>query len=140
MRQRWLGVAVLVLVGAGTVLSASVAFAAAVVDWPFAGANRANTRYQVDEKAISVKNAASLGQKWVFTTAGDVTATPAVQDGTVYVPDSGGSLYAIDRSRPYEVVFERRRGVGDPESLEHNAGCFRKGARSRHPAGTGDRV
>ncbi|MCB0032571.1 MAG: PQQ-binding-like beta-propeller repeat protein [Anaerolineales bacterium] len=35
--------------------------------------------------------------KWVFTTEGDVSATPAVDGETVYFPDWAGYLYAIDR-------------------------------------------
>jgi outer membrane protein assembly factor BamB len=33
----------------------------------------------------------------VFTTTGDVSATPAVDDTTVYFPDWGGNLYAVDK-------------------------------------------
>jgi polyvinyl alcohol dehydrogenase (cytochrome) len=35
--------------------------------------------------------------KWEFVTGGDVSATPAVVDGTVYFPDRAGNLYAVDK-------------------------------------------
>ena len=35
--------------------------------------------------------------KWEFTTTGDVSATPAVDGDTVYFPDWGGQLYAVDK-------------------------------------------
>src|SRR5215211_2739501 len=38
-----------------------------------------------------------LSVKWKFTTAGDVSATPAVDGDTVYFPDWGGQLYAVDK-------------------------------------------
>ena len=34
--------------------------------------------------------------KWTFTTGGDVSATPTVEDGALYVPDWGGNLFKID--------------------------------------------
>ena len=36
-----------------------------------------------------------LAPKWVFTTHGNVSATPTVAGGLVYFPDSGGYLYAL---------------------------------------------
>ena len=42
-------------------------------------------------------NVNSLTAKWVFTTGGDVSATPAVDNDTVYFPDWAGNLYALDR-------------------------------------------
>ena len=47
---------------------------------------------------ISPQNVGTLKQKWVFTTKGDIAATPAVYDGTVYFPDWGGYFYAVDAS------------------------------------------
>ena len=37
-----------------------------------------------------------LALKWVATTAGDVSATPAVVDGAVYFGDFGGMLWKLD--------------------------------------------
>ena len=45
---------------------------------------------------INNLNVSSLTTKWVFTTGGSVSATPAVADGVVYFPDWAGNLYAVD--------------------------------------------
>ncbi len=65
--------------------------------WTSAGGNRQNTRYQASEHKLNVSSVGGLAPKWVFTTAGDVSATPAVDGDTVYVPDWAGMLYAVDR-------------------------------------------
>lgn len=65
--------------------------------WTSAGQNLGNTRHQATEKQIGAANVNRLGVKWTFTTAGDVSATPAVDGTKVYVPDWAGNLYAVDR-------------------------------------------
>ena len=62
-----------------------------------AGGNLQNTRFQANEKSLSVSNVAGLEVKWSFTTGGDVSATPAVDGDTVYFPDRAGNLYAVDK-------------------------------------------
>jgi polyvinyl alcohol dehydrogenase (cytochrome) len=64
-------------------------------EWTRGGQNLKNWRNQ-DETKISPHNAAKLKTKWVFTTGGDVSATPAVADGVVYFPDFAGNFYAVD--------------------------------------------
>jgi len=66
--------------------------------WNSAGGNLQNTRFQANEKTLSVNNVAQLEKKWEFTTGGDVSATPAVDGDTVYFPDRAGFLYAVDKS------------------------------------------
>jgi polyvinyl alcohol dehydrogenase (cytochrome) len=63
--------------------------------WSMGGQDLHNWRNQSKSK-ISAQNAAKLKVKWVFTTGGDVGATPAVVDGTVYFPDFAGNYYAVD--------------------------------------------
>ncbi len=63
--------------------------------WAMGGQDLHNWRNQ-EKTAINRKNAARLKTKWVFTTGGDVGATPAVVDGTVYFPDFAGNYYAVD--------------------------------------------
>jgi polyvinyl alcohol dehydrogenase (cytochrome) len=65
--------------------------------WNSAGGNLQNTRFQAEEDDLSVRNVSRLTTKWAFTTDGDVSATPAVDDKTVYVPDWTGNLYAVDK-------------------------------------------
>ena len=77
-------------------------------DWNSAGGNLQNTRFQANEKTLSVSNVDELEVKWEFTTGGDVSATPAVVGDTVYFPDRAGSLYAVDKWTGAAAV-ERRR-------------------------------
>ena len=53
---------------------------------------------QSAEKEITPANVNELVSKWVFTTDGDVSATPTVAGDAVYVPDWGGSLSAIRKN------------------------------------------
>jgi len=76
---------------------ASTVFASQGSEWNSAGGNRQNTRDQQSEHTLSVANIGTLSTKWVFTTVGDVSATPAVDVDTVYFPDWAGNLYAVDK-------------------------------------------
>lgn len=71
--------------------------------WPSAGQNLGNTRYQDQSGGISVQTVGGLKQKWVFTTGGDVSATPAVDNVAVYFPDWAGNLYAVDRKTGQQI-------------------------------------
>jgi polyvinyl alcohol dehydrogenase (cytochrome) len=51
---------------------------------------------QTAERILSSKTVSGLQLKWVTETAGDVTATPAVENGSVYAPDTAGYLYKFD--------------------------------------------
>ncbi|MCP6759722.1 MAG: PQQ-binding-like beta-propeller repeat protein [Fischerella sp. CENA71] len=65
-------------------------------EWRLGGQNLNNTRYQATEEYLSPANVAKLSPKWVFTMGGDISATPAVLDRAVYLPDWGGNLFKID--------------------------------------------
>jgi len=69
---------------------------AQVVQWPVAGQGATNLRSQPAESYLSASNAASLVPKWIFTTGGDVSATPTVGTTAVFVPDFAGNLFAIN--------------------------------------------
>ena len=71
------------------------AAAQAVVNWPFAGGNLANTRDAAAERIIGPSTVSALKPRWTLTTGGSVSATPTVVNGTVYVPDWGGNLWAV---------------------------------------------
>jgi polyvinyl alcohol dehydrogenase (cytochrome) len=60
------------------------------------GNNPANSRAQPSETRIGTSNVDALAPKWVATTTGDVSATPAVVDGAVYFGDFGGTLWKLD--------------------------------------------
>ena len=56
--------------------------------WPLGGRNVKNTRHQRAEHRIDVGTAAGLQVQWVADTDGDISATPAVDESSVYVPDN----------------------------------------------------
>src|SRR6266498_2355589 len=90
--MKWTGIAVILL------LVSSPVFAAGGGLWLTAGHDLRNTRYQNTESSLGVANVANLAVKWQFTTGSDVSATPAVDDTAVYVPDWAGNLFAMDRN------------------------------------------
>jgi polyvinyl alcohol dehydrogenase (cytochrome) len=65
-------------------------------DWATYGYDPANTRDQRFEHDISPANANQLTLKWVATTSGDVSGTPAVVNGAVYFGDFGGNVWKLD--------------------------------------------
>jgi polyvinyl alcohol dehydrogenase (cytochrome) len=87
-------------------------------DWPMIGGDIANTRSQPAEWRIGPWNASRLSPKWVITTAGDVSATPAVvtessgrpgrhrRRQVVFFPDWGGRLWKLD-AETGEVLWSR---------------------------------
>lgn len=77
-------------------LIAPPAHAQAGSDWKSWGFDTSNTRYNPTEKTIGVGNVKRLAVKWKLPTAGNVSATPAVENGVVYVPDFAGNLYAVN--------------------------------------------
>ena len=64
--------------------------------WRMIGHDSRNSRNQPFERAIGPANASRLAVKWIATTAGDVSATPAVVRGAVYFGDFGGMLWKLD--------------------------------------------
>src|SRR5438105_11512418 len=66
--------------------------------WRIAGQNLNNTWSQPAEHSISPANVKGLKPKWVFTTGGDVSATPTVDGDAVYFPDWGGNLFAVEKN------------------------------------------
>src|SRR6266404_102588 len=87
-------------------------------EWPSAGQNLNNTRVNAAEHSISPENVSRLAVKWVFQTAGDVSATPAVDRENVYFPDWGGKLYALDRNTGKAVWTKRIADyTGIPDSF-----------------------
>ena len=89
---------VVVLALTALVLPAVPGPAAAEVasSWPMAGRDAANSRSNPDEQLLGPANVGSLTRRWSATLGGTIAATPAVVDGTVYVPEAGGTLRALD--------------------------------------------
>src|ERR1700720_3394959 len=65
--------------------------------WRIAGQNLNNTWSQPAEHSITPANVKGLTPKWVFTTGGDVSATPTVDGDAVYFPDWAGNLFAVEK-------------------------------------------
>ena len=98
-RSRSVGLLVVAGVAAGSLLIGGPAGAApGGTGWNSAGGDRQNTRYAASEAKISPSTVSGLTQKWVVTTGGDVSATPAVDNEKVYFPDWAGNLYAVDKA------------------------------------------
>jgi len=110
MTRRWRRTRMVVAAAAlGSLLVGGAAALAAPGgnSWNSAGGDRQNTRHAASESKISPSTVASLTKKWVLTTAGDVSATPAVDGQRVYVPDWAGNLYAVDRATG-AVVWQKK--------------------------------
>src|SRR5690242_6980456 len=65
--------------------------------WRDGGHDFANSRSQPAEVRISPANVSSLAVKWIFTTGGDVSATPTVSGDAVFFPDWAGNLFAVNK-------------------------------------------
>src|SRR5258705_1101542 len=75
--------------------------------WRIAGQNLSNTWNQPAEHSINVGNVKGLNPKWVFTTGGDVSATPTVDGDAVYFPDWGGNLFAVKKDSG-QLIWSRK--------------------------------
>ncbi|MCV2393675.1 PQQ-binding-like beta-propeller repeat protein [Actinotalea sp. M2MS4P-6] len=91
------GIALVTLVVGALMVPVGAAGAAGGSLWTSAGGDRQNTRYQSSESKIGPATVADLEVAWTYEAAGDVSATPAVDADTVYFPDWGGNLNAVDR-------------------------------------------
>jgi polyvinyl alcohol dehydrogenase (cytochrome) len=85
--------------------------------WSMSGQGITNWRFQPDETKLNAHNVRSLRPTWVATLAGDISATPAVVDGAVYVPDWGGNVSKLDASTG-AVIWSKSVGalIGVPGS------------------------
>jgi len=89
--------AVATLIVGGLVATTTTAVTAAgMASWTTAGNGLNNWRSQPDETTINAANVSTLAPKWVYHPGGDVSATPSVQDGAVYVPDWSGHVAKLD--------------------------------------------
>ncbi|GAB3072328.1 PQQ-binding-like beta-propeller repeat protein [Intrasporangium mesophilum] len=99
---------VLAVVAVGSLLIGGQAAAApGGTGWNSAGGDRQNTRFAANESKISPETVGNLTMKWVLTTGGDVSATPAVDGQQVYFPDWSGNLYAVSRATG-AVVWQKK--------------------------------
>src|SRR6267143_985824 len=98
--------------------------------WRIAGQDLSNTWSQPAEHSISPANVKGLKPKWVFTTGGDVSATPTVDGDAVYFPDWAGNLFAVKKDSG-RLIWSHK--ISDYDGVE--------GAISRvSPAADGNQV
>ncbi len=97
----------------------SVAGAQTAASWRFAGQDISNSRSQPLETTITTGNVATLAPKWVFTTHGNVSATPTVYGGVVFFPDSGGYLNAVNAISG-ELVWQQQISAYDGAAGSHS--------------------
>lgn len=92
-------VGLIVAIAIATAMAASSSRAQTPTPWSFAGGDLHDQGGVISPPSAQQLNPRTVGQlkvKWTFTTAGDVTATPTVETGGLYVPDWGGMLYKLD--------------------------------------------
>jgi polyvinyl alcohol dehydrogenase (cytochrome) len=90
--------------------------------WRFWGANIRNTHSSETEHRLKPSNVNKLAVKWAFTTGGDVSATPTVEDGAVYVPDFAGNLFKIDAKTGAAIwTVKISTYTGNPKSFSRNS-------------------
>ena len=97
------------------VIAAQSASAATSASWLFGGNDVTNSRTQSAETKISSSNVGQLAVKWTAPTHGDVSATPTVANGTVYFPDWGGYINAVN-AQTGAVIWSKQLAAdyGDP--------------------------
>ena len=84
----FVGVAALAITGAESQEARAWPDDGPLAGWSMGGHDIGNSRSNPFEHRLCPASAASLTLKWTATTAGDVSATPAVMIGdTVYFPD-----------------------------------------------------
>ncbi|MED6219700.1 hypothetical protein PIB30_038187 [Stylosanthes scabra] len=66
-----------------------------IQDWLNHGGDLFNRRYAYNEYKISPQTASKLSLKWKFYAGNDISATPAIYDGTLYFPCWNGNIYAV---------------------------------------------
>src|SRR4051794_33494623 len=88
---------ILLLLFASTLNAQNLSDESKAGQWRIAGQNLSNTWSQPAEHSISPSNVNRLKPKWIFTTGGDVSATPTVAGNAVYFPDWGGNLFAVKK-------------------------------------------
>lgn len=113
----------------GGAMAAGPTAAQSAGDWPMAGQNLHNTRSAPGEHAIGLDDVAKLSPRWTLDTDGNVSATPTVVDGVVYVPDFGGTLWAVDAASG-QVKWRKKVGdyTGIPNDASRTSPAYWKGA------------
>jgi polyvinyl alcohol dehydrogenase (cytochrome) len=90
--------------------------------WKNWGGNIFNSHSNPFEEKLSPASVSNLTTKWTFTTGGDVSATPTVENGFVYFPDWGGNLFKLDTTNGKQIwVHKISEYTGIATSLSRNS-------------------
>ena len=122
------------VVSAAVTLAVVIATPADAADdpqWAMGGHDISNTRSNPTETILSTATVGGLRQAWTYTTRGPVSATPAVVDGAVYVPDWGGWFHKINANTG-TVIWSR--------SIQSYVGGTAEVFARTHPVVVGDTV
>src|ERR1017187_2717184 len=68
---------------------------AAPGQWPMGGQNISDNHFKVAERVTSPAILSRLAPRWTLATPEAVSAPPTVSNGVMYIPDSGGKLWAV---------------------------------------------
>lgn len=97
-------------------------------DWPSYGHDIKNTRYNVEETAITRDNVGDLIQVWDTLQTGvtefGVTSTPSVVDGVVYFADWEGKLHAVNAKDGEPVWGTQLAPIKSGPNAQVNASPF----------------
>jgi polyvinyl alcohol dehydrogenase (cytochrome) len=85
-------------------------------EWRSYGGDYSNTRTQFHEKSISLADTPLLSPAWTFSTkragaAGDITGTPVIADGCMYVGSSQGWVFSVNADTG-KLVWKRKVPYG----------------------------
>ncbi len=90
--------------------------------WKSAGQNIHDTHSTQASRVLDPATVPALAVKWVFTSSGNISATPTVEGDAVYVVDWGGNIYRVDRSTGATVwQHSVSEYTGNPASLSRTS-------------------
>ena len=109
---RWRILPVIAAIAAFLCMGVRAAAADSLDSWPSASQSVLGERTQPLEFTINPQNVSHLKPKWVFTTHGNVSATPTVVGGVVYFPDWGGYINAVEAATG-KLIWQREMASYD---------------------------
>jgi glutathione S-transferase len=101
LSPKWAGaVSALALASGALVQPTASAVSSGQIEWSLGGQGFGNDRNQADQTKLTPANASQLAVKWTSTLHGDVSSTPAVSGGVVYVTDWGVQVNGFPAAAP----------------------------------------
>lgn len=107
----------------GAVATAAATNGQSSSDWPMYGRDLAGSHYNPNEKILTPETVSRLKPKWIFETAGDVSAQPTVVGGVVYFGSWDGKEYAVD-AKTGKKIWEFESGAPSRSGAAYNDGVL----------------